>query len=57
VKPDIAVPPEQALQTAYADALRKIVADTKAPDQREQLAKLLERVEKGEPEKVDYSRM
>ncbi len=57
VKPDIAVPAEQALQTAYADALRKSVADAKAADQRAQLTKLLERVEKGESEKVDYSRM
>ena len=56
VKPDIAVPAEQALQVAYADALKKRVAEAKSDRERAQLGALLARVEKGEVEKVDYAR-
>ena len=56
VKPDIAVPAEQALQVAYADALKKRVAEAKSDRERTQLGALLARVEKGEVEKVDYGR-
>ena len=56
VKPDIAVPAEQALQVAYVQALKKRVAEATSERERTQLSALLARVEKGEAEKVDYGR-
>ncbi|WP_374355774.1 S41 family peptidase [Chitinimonas sp.] len=49
VKPDVAMPASQALQWAYADALRKIVIPAaKDSEASDALSKLLAKVEKGE---------
>lgn len=55
VKPDIAVPAAQALQTAHAAILRTLVASTKDDDQRTKLQRVLAMVEKGETEKPVYT--
>jgi hypothetical protein len=55
VKPDIAVPAAQALQTAHVDILRKLVSSAKDSDQRAKLQGLLAMVEKGEVEKPIYT--
>ena len=54
VKPDIAVPPEQALQTAHAAILRTLVASAKNDTDRTKLQSQLAMVEKGETEKPIY---
>ncbi len=54
VKPDVAVPAAKALQTAYAEILRTLVGKAKDAESREELNKILARVEKGEDEKVQY---
>jgi len=55
VKPDIAVPAAQALQTAHAAILRKQVASAKDDAERTHLQRLLAMVEKGETEKPVYT--
>jgi len=55
VKPDIAVPAAQALQTAHVDILRKLVSSAKDSDQRARLEGLLAMVERGEVEKPVYT--
>jgi hypothetical protein len=55
VKPDIAVPAAQALQTAHAAILRKLVSSAKDDDERTTLQQLLAMVEKGEAEKPVYT--
>jgi hypothetical protein len=55
VKPDIAVPAAQALQTAHAAILRKQVASAKDDNERTKLQRLLAMVEKGETEKPIYT--
>jgi len=47
VKPDIAVPAPQAQQTAYVAILRKLLADAKEPEIRDDLAHVLANAEKG----------
>lgn len=56
VKPDIAVPAAQALQTAHAAILRKLVSSTKDDKERTELQRVLAMVEKGEAEKPVYTR-
>lgn len=55
VKPDVVVPAAQAQQTAYAEILRTLAAKASDAQSREELNKILARVEKGEPEKVQYA--
>lgn len=55
VKPDVAVPAAQALQTAYAAILRTQVSSAKDDDERAKLQRLLAMVEKGESEKPIYT--
>jgi len=55
VKPDIAVPAAQALQTAHAAILRNLVASAKDDTERTQLQRVLAMVEKGETEKPVYT--
>lgn len=55
VKPDIAVPAAQALQTAHAAILRKLVSSAKDDNERTNLQRLLAMVEKGETEKPIYT--
>jgi C-terminal processing protease CtpA/Prc len=55
VKPDIAVPAAQALQTAHAAILRNLVGSAKDDDERTKLQGLLAMVEKGETEKPVYT--
>jgi hypothetical protein len=55
VKPDIAVPAAQALQTAHAAILRNLVSSAKDDDARAKLQRLLAMVEKGEVEKPIYT--
>jgi C-terminal processing protease CtpA/Prc len=55
VKPDIAVPAAQALQTAHAAILRNLVASAKDDKERTELQRLLAMVEKGESEKPVYT--
>lgn len=55
VKPDIAVPAAQALQTAHAAILRKQVASAKDDNDRTKLQRLLALVERGETEKPVYT--
>ena len=55
VKPDIAVPAAQALQTAHAAILRSLAAAEKDGDARAKLERLLAMVEKGESEKPVYT--
>ncbi len=52
VKPDVAVPAAKAQQTAYSEILRTLVAKAANADSREELNKILARVEKGE--KVEW---
>jgi hypothetical protein len=47
VKPDVAVPAADAQKTAYAAALRTLVADAKDPDEKAGLQDLLHKVETG----------
>ncbi len=59
VKPDVAVPAAKAQQTAYAAILRTLVGNAKDAESREELNKILARVEKAESEtnmgeKVEY---
>lgn len=55
VKPDIAVPAAQALQTAHAAILRNLAASAKEDKGRVELQRLLTMVEKGEAEKPIYT--
>ena len=55
VKPDIAVPAAQALQTAHAAILRTLVSSAKDDDARAKLQRTLAMVEKGEAEKPIYT--
>ncbi|WP_342118750.1 S41 family peptidase [Pseudoduganella sp. OTU4001] len=55
VKPDIAVPAAQALQTAHAAILRHLVAAAKEDKGRTELQRLLAMVEKGETEAPIYT--
>ena len=55
VKPDIAVPAAQALQTAHVAILRNLVSSTKDGNERTELQRLLAMVEKGESEKPVYT--
>lgn len=55
VKPDIAVPAAQALQTAHAAILRTLVASAKDDNERAKLQRLLAMVEKGEAETPVYT--
>lgn len=55
VKPDIAVPAAQALQTAHAAILRKLVSAEMDDKERTELQRLLAMVEKGESEKPVYT--
>lgn len=55
VKPDIAVPAAQALQTAHAAILRNLAASAKDDKGRTELHRLLTMVEKGENEKPVYT--
>jgi C-terminal processing protease CtpA/Prc len=55
VKPDIAVPAAQALQTAHATILRSLVASAKDDNEHAKLQRLLAMVEKGEEEKPVYT--
>jgi hypothetical protein len=54
VKPDIAVPAAQALQTAQVAILRNLVLSVKDDNERTELQRLLTMVEKGETEKPVY---
>ncbi|TYQ17483.1 UNVERIFIED_ORG: peptidase S41-like protein [Zoogloea ramigera] len=56
VKPDIAVPAAQALQTAQVAILRNLVSSAKDGNERIELQRLLAMVEKGESEKPVYTR-
>jgi hypothetical protein len=55
VKPDIAVPAAQALQTAHATILRSLVSSAKDDTQRAKLQRFLAMVEKGESETPIYT--
>ena len=55
VKPDIAVPAAQALQTAHVAILRKLVPSAKDGNERTKLQRFLEMAEKGEAEKPVYT--
>lgn len=55
VKPDIAVPAAQALQTAHTAILRSLVVSAKDDNERVKLQRLLAMVEKGEAEKPVYT--
>ena len=55
VKPDIAVPAEQALQTAHVAILRSLVSSAKDDNERTKLQRLLAMVEKGESDKPVYT--
>lgn len=55
VKPDIAVPAAQALQTAHGAILRTLVASAKDDNERTALQRALAMVEKGETEKPVYT--
>jgi hypothetical protein len=55
VKPDIAVPAAQALQTAHAAILRQLVSSAKDDSERAKLQRVLAMVEKGESEKPVYT--
>jgi len=55
VKPDIAVPAAQALQTAHAAILRSLVSSAKDDKERTTLQGVLAMVEKGETEKPVYT--
>ncbi|WP_402718146.1 S41 family peptidase [Janthinobacterium rivuli] len=55
VKPDIAVPAAQALQTAHVAILRKLVSSAKEGNERKELQRVLVMAEKGESEKPVYT--
>jgi hypothetical protein len=55
VKPDIAVPAAQVLQTAHVAILRNLVASVKDGDERKKLQRLLAMAEQGETEKPVYT--
>lgn len=55
VKPDIAVPAAQALQTAHVAILRSLVSSAKADNERTKLQRVLAMAEKGEVEKPVYT--
>ena len=55
VKPDIATPAAQALQTAHAAILRTLVSSAKDDNERAELQRLLTMVEKGESDKPVYT--
>lgn len=55
VKPDIAVPAAQALQTAHVAILRNLVSAAKDDNERTKLQSQLAMVEKGETEKPIYT--
>lgn len=55
VKPDIAVPAAQALQTAHVAILRNLVSSAKDDRERTQLQGVLAKVEKGEVDKPVYT--
>lgn len=55
VKPDIAVPAAQALQTAHVAILRNLVSSAKDDNERKELHRLLTMVERGENEKPIYT--
>jgi mannitol/fructose-specific phosphotransferase system IIA component (Ntr-type) len=55
VKPDVAVPAAQALQTAHVAILRKLVASAKDDDVRTKLQRALSMAEAGEAEKPIYT--
>jgi len=55
VKPDIAVPAAQALQTAHVAILRNLVSSAKDDNERTKLQGMLAMVEKGESEKPIYT--
>jgi C-terminal processing protease CtpA/Prc len=55
VKPDIAVPAAQALQTAHVAILHKLVLSAKDDNERTELQRLLTMVEQGETEKPVYT--
>jgi len=55
VKPDIAVPAEQALKAAHAAILRTLVSAAKDNGERTKLQRALAMVEKGEAEKPIYT--
>jgi len=54
VKPDVAVPAAQALQTAHVAILRKLVSSAKEGDERKELERQLAMAEKGETDKPVY---
>lgn len=54
VKPDIAVPAAEALQTAHVAILRNLVSSAKDDKERTNLQRLLAMAEKGETEKPVY---
>ncbi|TFW32875.1 S41 family peptidase [Massilia horti] len=55
VKPDIAVPAAQALQTAHVAILRNLVSSAKDDNERTKLQRVLAMAEKGETEKPIYT--
>jgi C-terminal processing protease CtpA/Prc len=55
VKPDIPVPAAQALQTAHAAILRKLVSSARDDQERANLQRVLAMVEKGETEEPVYT--
>ncbi len=55
VKPDIAVPAAQALQTAHVAILRNLVSSEKDGDERKELQRVLAMAEKGESDKPVYT--
>lgn len=55
VKPDIAVPAAQALQTAHVTILRTLVSSAKDGKERTELQRLLAMAEKGESDKPVYT--
>lgn len=56
VKPDVATTAADAQKTAYAMILRKLLADAKDPDQREELQDTLHKVESGVVDVPNYAR-
>jgi C-terminal processing protease CtpA/Prc len=55
VKPDVATPAADAQKTAYAAILRKLLADARDPDQREELQDTLHKVETGAADVPNYA--
>ena len=55
VKPDIAVPAADAQKTAYATALRTLVAAAKDPDEKADLQETLQKVESGVADVPNYA--